>query len=369
MSVLRLVSVVGARPQFVKLAPIVRVAGQRGDVDHRILHTGQHYDSAMSDVFFEDLKMPAPDADLGIGSGSHGEQTAAMLVALEKTFSGERPDAVLVYGDTNSTLAATLAATKIHVPVAHIEAGLRSFNRKMPEEINRLVADHCSDRLYAPTPVAVANLEDENLGERTVRSGDVMRDAVNFNIEQARRSSTILDDLALEQAAFSLVTVHRPANTDGANLELLLDRLEESSRRHLPMVFPVHPRTRAMLEKMGYQPPPTLRLTEPMPYLDNLQLLDNARYVVTDSGGVQKEAAFLETPCFTARNETEWTETLDIGVNRIVHDGASGLLAAIEEFMVSPVEFGADVHRQIDESYGRGDAANRIVDDCVEWLS
>lgn len=364
----KLVSVVGARPQFVKLAPISRATDANSGVEHRVVHTGQHYDDSMSASFFEQLELPRPDLDLGVGSGTHGQQTAAMLSQLESYFTEHRPDAVLTYGDTNSTLAATLAATKIHVPVAHIEAGLRSFNRLMPEEINRLVADHCADRLYAPTPQAMTNLRNENLADRAVHSGDVMLDAVQHNIGLADAKSTALEKYDLKTGGFGLVTVHRPSNTTGDELHQLLGVLEHVAGQHLPLVFPVHPRTRAVLKEMAFEPPDGLTLLDPLPYLDNIALIKAAALVVTDSGGVQKEAAILHTPCMTMRDETEWTETVEIGVNFLVGNTGTRLVETVGKVLKSGDLFGRNTVDRIKEQYGGGDAAIRIIDDCVEWL-
>ena len=365
---INIVSVVGARPQFVKLAPIARAIAARDGIEHRIIHTGQHYDENMSASFFEQLQLPKPDVDLEVGSGSHAVQTAAMLTSLETDFCAAKPDAVFVYGDTNSTLAATLAAAKLDVPIAHIEAGLRSFNRTMPEEINRLVADHCGDRLYAPTPQAMKNLDDENLTGRSVFSGDVMRDAVLHNIELSSQQSTALTDMGIMAGEFGLVTVHRPVNTTGDALAQLLAALEETASRYLPLVFPVHPRTRSVLDEMGYESSDRLMLVDPLPYLDNISLIQAAALVITDSGGVQKEAAFLRTPCLTMRSETEWTETVEIGVNRLVGDGATGLVENVGDVVEVGEMFHADTLRLLDEYYGDGDAAGFIVDDCRQWI-
>lgn len=365
---LTLVSVVGARPQFVKLAPICRAMALADNIEHLVVHTGQHYDDNMSASFFEQLGMHEPHLNLGVGSGSHAEQTATMLTALESFLRDRRPDALLTYGDTNSTLAATLAATKIHIPVAHVEAGLRSFNRAMPEEINRLVADHCGDRLYAPTPQAMVNLERENLLGRAVLSGDVMFDSVRHNIELARSRSRALEDLDFAAGAFGMVTVHRPVNTTDATLRVLLGVLETTARRHLPLLFPVHPRTRAVLDKLGYKPPPELVILEPLSYLDNICLLEAAAFVITDSGGVQKEAAFLHTPCLTVRDETEWTETVDIGVNHLVGSSGKQLVEAVGAVLAAQNPFDDRALRRIEECYGDGHAAEKIVKDCKTWL-
>lgn len=361
-------SVVGARPQFVKLAPISRAIEAAGNIQHRVVHTGQHYDANMSESFFEQLEMRAPDVNLEVGSGTHAEQSSAMLTALETLLTDDRPSAVLTYGDTNSTLAATLAAAKIHVPVAHVEAGLRSYNRAMPEEINRLVADHCSDRLYAPTPQSMANLESENISDRAIVSGDVMLDAVQHNIELARQNSRAMDNLGLEPGRFGLVTVHRPVNTTGEALRQLLDALEETAVEHLPLVFPVHPRTRAILDRLDYTPPGPLVITAPLTYLDNLRVMQEAAVVITDSGGVQKEAAFLGTPCLTARDETEWTETVEIGVNRLVGNAGRQLIGAVVDVLEQGSPFNETTRQAIEQHYGAGDAAERIVFDCIAWI-
>ena len=366
---LKLVSIVGARPQFVKIAPIVRAIEVRESAVHHIVHTGQHYDDTMSAAFFDQLDLPRPAIDLGVGSGSHAEQTARMLTGLEEYFQDARPDAVLTYGDTNSTLAATLAAAKIHIPVAHVEAGLRSFNRHMPEEINRLVADHCSDRLYAPTPRAMQNLSAENLSSRAVISGDVMLDAIRHNIELAGVKSSALRDIGLQPGEFGLVTIHRPVNTTGEALRLLLNALEETVRQHLRLVFPVHPRTRLVLNQIGYNAPDGLLIVEPMSYLDMISLIQAARLVITDSGGVQKEAAFLHTQCLTMRDETEWTETIEMGVNQLVGNDGSELVATVGACLDSSRAFDDDVELEIRRHYGAGDAAQRIIDDCLEWFA
>jgi len=366
---LKLISVVGARPQFVKLAPVSRALLGRTDVTHRVVHTGQHYDNNMSDTFFSQLEIDEPDLNLGVGSGSHAAQTASMLTALETYLDRERPGVVLTYGDTNSTLAATLAAAKIHLPVAHVEAGLRSFNRAMPEEINRLVADHCSDRLYAPTPAAMANLQLENLARRAMLSGDIMMDAVRHNIELARTRSRALEELGLEPGNFGLVTIHRPANTVEPVLRRLLAALERAAQQHFRLIFPVHPRTRAALEEIGYRPSGRLEPCEPLSYQDNLALIEAAAVVITDSGGIQKEAAFLGTPCLTARDETEWTETVDIGVNRLVGYGGEKLVVAMDELLSRGKQFDEVQLSQIERHYGSGDAARKIIADCVESFS
>lgn len=362
-----LVSVVGARPQFVKLAPVARALAAREGVVHRVVHTGQHYDENMSARLFEELELPAPDLNLGVGSGSHAGQTAAMLIGLEAAFTDHMPAAVVVYGDTNSTLAATLVASKMHIPVAHVEAGLRSHNRLMPEEINRLVADHCADRLYAPTPRAMSNLESEDLAGRAVLSGDVMLDALLRAMDLAESGSRMLNSLKLESGRFALVTIHRPANTSASVLEFLMRTLEDTARQHVPLVFPLHPRTRAVLDRIGYTAPAGVHLIEPLAYLDMVALLRAAAVVITDSGGVQKEAAFLHTPCLTLRSETEWIETVEIGVNRLV--AGDDLASSVGEVLAAPDVFDEPTLERLREHYGTGSAAAVIVDDLVQWIS
>lgn len=357
------VSVVGARPQFVKLAPVSRALSARDDVRHSIVHTGQHYDASMSDVFFDELRIPQPDVDLEIGSGAHGRQTGRMLEKLETAMTDLVPDAVLSYGDTNSTLAATLAAAKMTIPVAHVEAGLRSFNRAMPEEINRLVADHCSDRLYAPTPAAMAHLEREGLVSRSVRSGDVMFDAVLYNRELAEAKSDFLRGQGLVAGQYGLVTVHRPVNTDKASLGPLVSTLQELAAGEIPLIFPLHPRTRAVLGEL--RDTGALRIIEPLGYLDMLKAVAAAAVVVTDSGGLQKEAAMLGTPCITLRAETEWTETIDMGANVLVGRSADRLREEVRRVLRGGT---GDWSGALREQYGDGDASRLIAADLLGWL-
>lgn len=363
---MKTLSVVGARPQFVKLAPVCRAIEQHNarssmPIEDLIVHTGQHYDPSMSDVFFAELDIPRADAHLGVGSGSHGQQTARMLEGLEKLIVEHRPDAVVVYGDTNSTIAGALAAAKLHVRVVHVEAGLRSFNRAMPEEVNRVATDHMSDLLLAPTPTAMRNLEAERLGDRSVYTGDVMYDAVLHARERAVKRSRILARLEIDEHAYGVVTLHRAENTSAGQLRAVLEVLNQVATRHLPLVFPVHPRTARLLreELRDWRAAERLRLTEPLSYLDMLRLTDAARLVLTDSGGLQKEAFFLGCPCVTLREETEWVETVEGGGNLVSGTGRERVLAAVEQWLGQaprPV-FGT---RQ-DAPFGRGDAAHAIV--------
>ena len=313
---MKVASIVGARPQFIKAAVVSReLRKQHQEV---LIHTGQHYDDNMSQLFFRELDIPEPDYNLGVGSGPHGAQTGKMLVRIERVLRKEKPAWVLVYGDTNSTLAGALAAAKLHIPVAHVEAGLRSFNRRMPEELNRILVDHVSDLLFAPTETAMKNLEREGLIERAHLVGDVMEEALRYYLPIARTRSAILDQLQLEAKSYYLVTVHRAENTDSKqNLESILQALVQLDR---PVVFPLHPRTRKMIERFGlgrFLNAEGIRYLDPVGYLEMLALEENALAILTDSGGVQKEAYWLGVPCVTLRKETEWVETVKAGWNAV----------------------------------------------------
>jgi len=312
----RLFTVVGARPQFIKAAALSRALAARHDVAETLVHTGQHFDREMSQVFFDELGIPAPARHLDIHGGSHGEMTGRMLAALESAMGEVGPDAVLVYGDTNSTLAGALAAAKLCLPVAHVEAGLRSFNRRMPEEVNRVLADHVSDLLFCPTRAAVANLAREGITEGVHDVGDVMYDATLFAAAAARQRSTILAKLSVEPRGYAVATLHRQENTDDpAALAAAVAYLAEEARRQ-PVVLPLHPRTRAALGDAGVATG-AIRLVPPLGYLDMHRLLVDAALVLTDSGGLQKEGYFHRVPCVTLRDETEWVETVDCGWNRL----------------------------------------------------
>jgi UDP-N-acetylglucosamine 2-epimerase len=327
---MKVVSVVGARPQFVKCAPVS--CELRKVAQEVLVHTGQHYDDTMSGVFFRELGLPEPDYHLAVGSGLHGQQTGEMLKKLEEVFLKEEPNLVLVYGDTNSTLAGSLAAAKLHISVAHVEAGLRSYNRKMPEEINRVMTDHLSALLFCPTETAVVNLRGEGVTKGVHLVGDVMYDALLDGVEIAKRTSTILDRLGLEPHRFILVTVHRAENTDQPErLEGLVAALIGLARAGHTVVFPVHPRTQKQLGMHSYQLPKGVVQIDPVPYLDMILLESMARVILTDSGGIQKEAYWLQTPCLTLRDETEWTETVQSGWNQLVGTDPQRILRAVEE--------------------------------------
>ena len=323
---MKVVTVAGARPQFIKAAAVSRALRQAHT--EVLVHTGQHYDREMSDLFFEEFGMPRPDHSLGIGSGSHGWQTGHMLIRLEEVLLAEQPDWVLVYGDTNSTLAGALAAAKLGMRVAHVEAGLRSFNRAMPEEHNRVLTDHCSDLLFCPTPSAAEQLAREGIDRGVHVVGDVMFDAARQFAAPARERSTVLQRLGLAPKAYALATLHRPYNTDEpARLREVLAAL---GRLPLPVVLPLHPRTRARLAQMGdpHARIVNLRCIDPVGYGDMLALEQSAGLILTDSGGVQKEAYFFAIPCVTLRPETEWIETVETGWNRLAWGGADVVLHA-----------------------------------------
>jgi UDP-N-acetylglucosamine 2-epimerase len=324
---MRIVTVVGARPQFIKAAPVS--AALSGCAEEIVVHTGQHYDDDMSGVFFRELGLAEPDHHLGVGSGSHGQQTAAMLSGIESVLLAERPDAVLVYGDTNSTLAGALAAAKLDIPVAHVEAGLRSFNRSMPEEHNRVLTDHLATWLFCPSDTAVRNLAGEGLISGVHNVGDVMLDAALHFAAVAEERSTILDQMGLSSGGYLLGTLHRAYNTDDPHrLRSIVTAL---SRIGEPVVFPVHPRTRLAMANLDLNEASTgIHMIDPVGYLDMLVLLQHARLVLTDSGGLQKEAFFFGVPCATLRPETEWVETVTAGWNVLVNADEDLIMAAAQ---------------------------------------
>ena len=351
---MRVMSVVGARPQFVKLAPVDH-ALHEAKVEHTIVHTGQHYDPMLSDVFFQDLGISAPDLHLGVGSGSHGHQTGAMLGAMDDALGRFKPDWVLVYGDTNSTLAGALGAVKLHVPVAHLEAGLRSFNRAMPEEINRVLTDHAADLLLAPTAVAAAHLEHEGLAERTRVVGDVMTDVLlSVRDRVAGSPCPVTANLGLGAGSYSLATIHRAENTDdAARLRDILDSLAEVDH---PVVLLAHPRLVAKCGQHGLSLTDrgSLHVLPPLAYPDLIASALHARGVITDSGGLQKEAFLLRVPCTTVRPQTEWVETVELGWNTLVEPGPALQRAASRPRPAEPAPERA-------HPYGDGRAAPRVA--------
>jgi UDP-GlcNAc3NAcA epimerase len=327
----KILTIVGARPQFIKAAAVSRAIRETEGLSEVMVHTGQHFDPNMSDVFFDELDIPKPRHHLDINGGGHGDMTGRMLIAIEPILVAEKPDWVVVYGDTNSTLAGSLAASKLHIPVAHVEAGLRSFNRRMPEEINRLVTDHLSTLHFCPTTAAVANLAAEGISEGVHHVGDVMYDATLFAIEKAEEGSSILTELKLEPKGYALATVHRAENTDDPQqLRAVVQFLQDQARNH-PVVLPLHPRTRGAASRMGVGLD-GLRVIDPVGYIDMAKLLHHAVEVYTDSGGLQKEAYFHRVLCTTLRDETEWTETIANGWNRLWKQPARASRRDITEY-------------------------------------
>lgn len=357
-----ILTVVGARPQFVKAAMVSHQMRAHAGFRELFLHTGQHYDENMSDVFFKELDIPTPDFNLEIGSGTHGEQTGRMLSEIERVMLQVRPDVALIYGDTNSTLAGALAASKLHVPIAHVEAGLRSFNRRMPEEVNRLVADHLSSILFAPTEAAVRNLAREGIsGDHVIQVGDVMYDAALSAAPRAQRCSQIHERLRLSRGEYLLATVHRAENTDDLQrLRTILAALAQLAEC-IPVVLPIHPRTRSKIKEADAEElVRRITVTEPLGYLDMLSLEIGAKVIVTDSGGVQKEAYFQRVPCVTVREETEWVELVEAGWNRLAPPTTSDrIIAAIDRAMSEkPTVYG--------DLYGDGQTALRIVNELAQ---
>ena len=349
---MKIVSIVGARPQFIKASSVSKALRQTKHQEF-IIHTGQHYDYEMSHVFFNEMELPEPDVNLEVGSGSHGKQTGEMLMQIEKVLMAEKPSCVLVYGDTNSTLAGALAAVKLHIPVAHVEAGLRSFNRKMPEEHNRVLTDHMSDFLFCPTKTAVNNLENEGITQGVHLVGDVMYDSILHHIKLAERKSDVIERLKLKPKCYALATVHRAENTDDPDrLRNIIETLELINKE-TRVIFPVHPRTKKYLRNPELKIQNLkLKIIDPVPYLDMLLLEKHARVILTDSGGVQKEACWFKVPCVTLRDETEWIETVASGWNTVVGTNPDLIKKAVEE---------AHSERDIRNFYGDGNASTSIA--------
>jgi len=356
---MNLITVVGARPQFIKAAALSSELQKRTGMQERLLHTGQHFDDNMSNVFFRELGIPAPCWNLGVNGGPHGAMTGAQLEGIERVLMKEKPDAVLVYGDTNSTLAGALAAAKLHIPVAHVEAGLRSFNRRMPEEVNRVLTDHVAHWLFAPTEAAVLNLHSEGItGSKIQLVGDVMCDAaLHFVAVAAARTQGPQVLEGLSGRPFVLATIHRAENTDNSEaLQTIVQALFELAR-DIDVVWPLHPRTRGVLANLGLDvnAKAGLHCIEPLGYLDMIQMEQSAQMIVTDSGGVQKEAFFFGKPCVTLRDETEWIELVEAGWNRLAPPTSAEALQTA--FRAALGTTGKAI-----EPYGRGDAARRIAD-------
>ena len=351
---MKVATIVGARPQFIKAAIVSRAFGEsRRLVREVLIHTGQHYDANMSRVFFEELDIPEPACNLGVGGGTHGQNTGQMLEKIEEVLLTEHPDWVLVYGDTDSTLAGALAAAKLHIPVAHVEAGLRSFNRRMPEEINRLLTDHAGDLLFTPTDTASRNLANEGIPSERVRQvGDVMYDAALFYAERAEARSRILETLDLAPKKYVLATVHRAENTDDrGRLAAILEGFAASASS---VVWPMHPRTRERIQQHALKIPGNIRVIKPVGYLDMVMLERHATVIATDSGGVQKEAFFLDVPCVVLRDETEWVELVEAGAASLVGPASGQISAALVDAKDGVVT--------TNKFFGIGDAGMRIAE-------
>jgi UDP-GlcNAc3NAcA epimerase len=354
---MKIATIVGARPQFIKAATISRAILAQSGISEVLIHTGQHFDTNMSDVFFNELDIRKPDHHLGIGGGTHGENTGRMLEAIEKVLIAEKPDWVLVYGDTDSTLAGALAAVKLHIPLAHVEAGLRSFNRRMPEEINRVLTDHASDLLFVPTSIAIKNLANEGIsGEKVHLVGDVMYDTTLYYQAKARRPNSL--EIA-DEAPFVLCTIHRAENTDDvARLTAIVTNLNHLAEQ-MPVVLPLHPRTVAALKRLtSLSFNPSMLVIEPVGFLEMTWLLAKCSLVLTDSGGVQKEAYFHKKPCLTLRDETEWVELVDAGFNRLISPFSPHFLSTCIEMQLTDIDSEYKL-------YGNGDAASRIIEQVI----
>lgn len=353
---LKILTIVGARPQFIKAAAVSRLLKQHAE--EIIVHTGQHYDENLSKVFFDELNIQAPDYNLCVGSGTHGVQTGEMLGKTEAVLMKEKPDWVLVYGDTNSTLAGGLAAAKLHIKLAHVEAGLRSYNKRMPEEINRILTDHMSDLLFCPSELAYENLQNEGIRQNVYTVGDVMAESLAFAAEKSAEVSKITDILDVRPGEYYLATIHRAENTSDPNrLENILHALSGLDK---PVILPIHPRTRQAIKDHNIRIDLScgnIRVISPVGYLDMVQLERSSQMILTDSGGIQKEAYWLKVPCVTLRDETEWIETVNSGWNVLAGGSEKNILSAINDFRIP---------HEHPELYGDGQAGQRIVDRLIQ---
>ena len=347
---MKIATILGARPQFIKASMVSRAIMNHEGLKEVIIHTGQHFDNNMSQIFFEEMKIPQPNYNLDIHSLSHGAMTGRQLEEIEKVLTKEMPDCVLVYGDTNSTLAGALAATKLNIPVAHVESGLRSFNRNMPEETNRILTDHIAELLFTPTEIAVRNLKNEGINERKInRVGDVMYDAALYFGKIAENKSKILEKLNLESKQYILTTVHRQENTDDPiRLKNIFSAFSEAP---MPVVIPLHPRTKKKLAENNISLNGQIKTIDPVGYLDMVALEKNAHIIATDSGGIQKEAYFYGVPCITLRDETEWVELVQLDVNQIVGASSKNIKAALDK---------KTSFKNV-EIYGDGKASKKII--------
>ena len=357
---MKLLTIIGARPQFVKAAALSREIKKHPELNEIIVHTGQHFDANMSDIFFEEMDIPKPHYNLNINGLSHGAMTGQMLEKLEEVMLAEKPDVVLIYGDTNSTIAGALAAKKLHIKVAHVEAGLRSFNMQMPEEINRILTDRISDWLFCPTDTAINNLKKEgyeNISCKVVKTGDVMEDAALFYAKKASEKSTIINQLNLANKSFILATIHRAENTDNpTNLKGIIDALNKLHERH-DVIVPLHPRTKKLIEQ--HQLKTQFTIVDPLGYFDMIMLLQNCKLVITDSGGLQKEAYFFGKFCVTTREQTEWVELVENGYNTIAGTNTEKIIQLAEAGLSA--EFPEKINL-----YGNGNACHNICTALLE---
>jgi UDP-N-acetylglucosamine 2-epimerase (non-hydrolysing) len=360
--------ILGTRPQIIKSAPLIHLAKEDSDINLQIIHTGQHYDYEMSKEFFDELNLPDPTANLNIGSGTHAWQTGKMLIALEEVLMKEKPDLVIVPGDTNSTIAGALSASKLHIPVAHMEAGERSYNMDMPEEINRRLTDHCSTLLFAATKKSVNNLLKEGINQKKIHLvGDTMYDSVLNHLPEAMKEN-LLEKLSLQQNGYAVLTAHRPENVDSPKrLEGIVDAMARLA--DLTIVFPIHPRTKRRLEETGLQKrlKKNVRVIKPLKYREMLNLMKNAKLLLTDSGGMQKEAFWLETPCVTLRNETEWTETIELGANVLVGTDPEKIVMETSRILRDETrdrKLGAETN-----PFGDGRASEKILSGIKDFCS
>jgi len=348
---MKIIHLVGARPQFIKLFPLLK------EINGLVVHTGQHYDDNMSKVFFDEMEIKEPDYNLGIGSGLHGEQTGKMVIEFERVCIKEKPDIILVFGDTNSTLAGALTGAKLNILVAHVEAGLRSYDKTMPEEINRILCDHCSDILFCPTETAVENLRKEGITKNVYNVGDIMYDACLHFLKIAEKKSKIIEELNLKANNYFLVTLHRPVNVDDENnLKIILDSFDKLDKK---VVFPLHPRTRKMINEFKIDIGENIKIIEPVGYLDMLMLEKNAKSILTDSGGVQKEAYFFKKPCITLRESTEWVETIGNG-NILCKINKNEIIKKVNDMSTRKFSFDKNF-------YGDGNSAKRIKEVIEKW--
>lgn len=357
----KIVTIIGARPQFIKAAVVSRKLNEF-NINEVIVHTGQHFDTNMSRIFFDEMEIPNPDYNLDIHSLSHGAMTGRMLEAIEKILISEKPTLVLVYGDTNSTLAGALAAQKLHIPVAHVEAGLRSYNLAMPEEVNRILTDRISTFLFCPTDKAITNLKNEgfdNFPGKVFRSGDVMQDAAMFYENISNQKSTIIKTKSLSQSKFLLCTLHRQENTDDHNrLQNIIEAFNELSKEYR-VILPVHPRTQKIVEKLDIQI--KFETIDPVGYFDMIQLIKHSEFIITDSGGLQKEAFFFKKYCITTRDETEWVELVENGFNTVVRANKEKILKEAENIKKREGDFNMNL-------YGKGKASDNIIKELLLFL-